>query len=82
MGKESIEIATTNNKGIEMPDNISRFNLLSIIAVFLIIWVPLLIAGSMDYEEAQNQDEFYCEMVREGSWPDYKNLDCEEDNGH
>jgi len=50
-------------------------------ALFLI--ASLLIAGTMDCREAQDQEDFYCDMVSEGSWPDYdKSINCEEDNEH
>lgn len=48
----------------------------------LLLLTALLVAGTMDCEEAQSQEDFYCEMVLDGAWPDYKNLDCEEDNGY
>ena len=30
------------------------------------------LAGAMDYEDQQAEQEHYCEMVREGLWPDYR----------
>lgn len=30
------------------------------------------LAGAMDYEDQQAEQERYCEMVREGLWPDYR----------
>ena len=51
------------------------------ITLGLILLAALLIGGTMDFQEAQYQDDFHCEMVREGSWPDYKNLDCGENDG-
>lgn len=30
------------------------------------------LAGAMDYEDQQAEQENYCEMVREGLWPDYR----------
>ena len=29
-------------------------------------------AGSMDLEDAQGQQDRYCEYVADGTWPDYK----------
>jgi len=29
-------------------------------------------AGSMDLEDAQGQQDRYCEFVADGTWPDYK----------
>ena len=46
----------------------TNLNLLLIsLAIFL-----FLVAGSLDYEDATNSRDTYCEMVRDGSWPDYK----------
>jgi predicted outer membrane lipoprotein len=37
------------------------------------------IIGSMDYEDEQSQQDIYCDMVSEGSWPDYdKSIECGE----
>ena len=30
------------------------------------------LAGAMDYEDQQAEQAHYCEMVREGLWPDYR----------
>ena len=48
---------------------------ISIFSVGIII-ATTLIAGSLDRQEAQDQAEFYCEMVNEGTWPNYKEIDC------
>ena len=29
------------------------------------------LAGAMDYEDQQAEQERYCEMVKEGFWPDF-----------
>ena len=29
-------------------------------------------AGSMDLQDAQGQQDRYCEYVADGTWPDYK----------
>lgn len=42
-----------------------------ILFVFLLI---LSLAGQADYDEAQRQDQEYCDMVAKGVWPDYKNI--------
>jgi len=35
------------------------------------------IVGHMDYEDAIAQDQHYCDMVREGHWPNFKpEIDC------
>ena len=30
------------------------------------------LAGTMDYEDQQAEQEHYCEMVKAGYWPDYQ----------
>lgn len=30
------------------------------------------LAGAMDYEDQQAEQEHYCEMVKGGYWPDYQ----------
>ena len=39
------------------------------------------VVGNADYEDALAEEAFYIEMVCEGKWPDYKNLEpsCVED---
>ena len=33
--------------------------------------------GSFDYQDAQANEQIYCTMVQEGSWPAYDNsIDC------
>lgn len=32
------------------------------------------LVGYMDAEDAQNADAVYCEMVEDGTWPDYKGI--------
>jgi len=48
----------------------------------LLLVSALLIAGTMDCQEAQGQADLYCDMVIEGTWPNYRDIDCEEDNGN
>ena len=36
--------------------------------------------GTMDYEDELAERELYCDMVKEGKWPDYKGIaerECE-----
>lgn len=36
-----------------------------------------VIAGSMDYQDQVAQEDKYCEMVKEGVWPAFKeNIKC------
>ena len=36
------------------------------------------IVGSMDYEDAKQQEAHYCEMVEAGNWPAYnESINCE-----
>ena len=43
--------------------------------VFLAVFF-LAVIGQMDYEDATKAQKHYCEMVKEGMWPDYKKADC------
>ncbi len=42
------------------------------IAVLLALLGLFGLAGAMDYEDQQAEQEHYWEMVREGLWPDYR----------
>jgi sulfite exporter TauE/SafE len=44
-----------------------------IIMALMFALLALGIAGSGDYQEAQDQAEFYDEMVCKGLWGDYRN---------
>ena len=35
------------------------------------IGLALAIAGSMDYEDAKDEEALYCNNVKSGVWPDY-----------
>lgn len=39
----------------------------------IVIIAAILIASSMDAEDAAKEQSVYCEMVRDGHWPDYNN---------
>lgn len=43
----------------------------AIISIILVIAI-LLIVSTMDYQDEVMEQKHYCEMVREGYWPDYK----------
>ena len=37
------------------------------------------VAGNFDFEEAQQQQDRYCEFVGDGTWPAYNpDINCEE----
>lgn len=41
--------------------------------VVLLVLLGLFgLAGAMDYEDQQAEQERYCEMVKAGHWPDYQ----------
>lgn len=40
-------------------------------AVLLALLGLFGLAGAMDYEDQQAEQEHYCEMVKGGYWPDY-----------
>ena len=37
----------------------------------IVIIAAILISSSMDAEDAAKEQQVYCEMVRDGKWPDY-----------
>lgn len=41
------------------------------VGLFLVL-VLLGVVGAMDAEDAEKQEELYCEMVAAGRWPDYQ----------
>ena len=41
-------------------------------AVLLALLGLFGLAGAMDYEDQQAEQERYCEMVKAGHWPDYQ----------
>ncbi len=52
-----------------MEESNTNLNLLLIsLAIFL-----FMVASSLDYEDAKDSRDTYCEMVASGKWPDYKN---------
>ena len=36
----------------------------------------MALMGERDYHDAQQQDAYFCKMVSEGHWPNYRKLDC------
>lgn len=44
---------------------------MKMIAVLLALLGLFGLAGAMDYEDQQAEQERYCEMVKAGYWPDF-----------
>jgi len=44
-----------------------------LLAVVLVA-LAFLSVGSFDYQDELDELEYYCSMVREGAWPDYKEI--------
>lgn len=42
----------------------------------VLILLIMGMVGSMDYEDAVLNQNHYCKMVAEGTWPDYNGLGC------
>lgn len=42
------------------------------LASLAFILAALGIVGHYDYEDSVAQDQHYCDMVREGAWPNFK----------
>lgn len=45
-------------------------------AVFVIVLLVGMV-GDMDYQDEIAEEQFYCEQVKGGHWPDYKNIAAE-----
>lgn len=43
-------------------------------AVVIALIALLGLVGNMDYEDAVNQADLYCQNVHEGVWPDYNEI--------
>jgi hypothetical protein len=41
------------------------------ILVIMIVTVMLMYVGNAEYEDEKAEEETYCQMVKEGFWPDY-----------
>lgn len=41
--------------------------------LILLVLVTLGVVGNGDFENDLIENEMYCDMVRDGHWPDYKN---------
>lgn len=54
-------------------------NRIQTIAAGIFIVLAFGIVGQMDYEDAIEQDRHYCDMVRDGHWPNFKpEIDCKQ----
>lgn len=45
---------------------------LTVIGAFIVIAIAVLIIGTLDAEDAKTDQQVYCEMVKDGKWPDYE----------
>ncbi len=43
----------------------------------LILSALFLYVSNEDYKTEQDEQEFYCQMVKEKAWPNYERRDCE-----
>jgi hypothetical protein len=42
--------------------------------LILLILVAIVLVGTMGYEDAVQEESTYCDMVKQGAWPDYKGV--------
>ena len=49
--------------------------LIGVLIVFVLLAV-MAISGEGDYEQEQAEAQHYCDMVRSGYWPNFKEIDC------
>lgn len=64
-----------NRHSDKQEHNMSKETAISIYSIAIIFCI-VIIAGSLDRQEAKYQAEHYCQMVNEGTWPNYKDIDC------
>ncbi len=43
----------------------------------LLAITALLYVSEADYHQAEQDAAHYCEMVRDGAWPDFKEVGCD-----
>lgn len=49
----------------------TALKILALVALFLLV-------SSLDYQDEQTQQRLFCENVRDGIWPEYKQVDCKD----
>lgn len=48
--------------------------MIRLVLLIVVSFVALGIIGDADYQDELAEQEFYCEQVLAGHWPDYKNI--------
>ena len=48
----------------------------AIVIIILCVIVIFLGISNMDAKDKADQYDHYCEMVLDGDWPNYKNIEC------
>jgi len=48
----------------------------AIVIIILCVIVIFLGISKMDAKDKADQHQDYCEMVNDGHWPNYKNIEC------
>ena len=51
-------------------------SLLVTLAAIAVIIAAYSYSGGSDFEEEQAAEKYYCEMVFDGTWPNYRAIDC------
>lgn len=64
--------------GEALYDQEKSFGLVGIVVA--VVFMSLLLVGVWEEDDQQNEFEHYCQMVEEGSWPDFKGVgkECED----
>lgn len=55
--------------------NLTTIDPLRVLLLVLAL-VCLGIVGHLDAEDAELEADHYCQMVRDGYWPNYQGIDC------
>lgn len=49
---------------------------LSKVSAVLALLFAFVLVGSLDYQDEQDQQSLFCDNVKKGIWPEYKQVDC------
>ena len=49
------------------------------ITIFFLMFACMLVLNDMSYDDDIASNEFYCANVQAGAWPNFKELDCDDE---
>lgn len=52
-------------------------NKLITLSMLSLLTLLIMVGGSMSYDDEKTKENYYCDMVKEGTWPAFKeNVNC------